>query len=314
MSLPLLKPMLAVSSAPFDSGDYLFEIKWDGYRGLLYLDDTTQIRSRNLQDLTAVFPELGGIHRQVGRLPAILDGEIIVLDKGMPSFDALQSRGRTNDAVRIKQAALKLPAVFVAFDVLYAAGEPVMNLPLLERKEILAAMVKAENNLLLSQFVTERGVDFYRACVEKDLEGVVAKRLDSVYLPGKRSHSWKKIRRVKSADLVICGYEGARQSDDLRAIIVADFSQGRLTYRGKVGTGFSFREKQRLTELLKPLETAAPPFKVPPKKDLHNPKWVAPRYVCEVHYSELTADGRLRHASFKGLRPDKDVKECRLEK
>ncbi len=307
MELPLFKPMLAVAAKPFDNADYLYEIKWDGYRGLAYLDRQTVIRSRNLTDLTPTFPELGSLHMQAACLPAILDGEIVVLNGGVPSFSALQSRGRLTDEERIKKAAAKLPAVFIAFDVLYADGRPVIDQPLISRKRLLADMAAPGGSLLVSEYITENGIAFYQACTDKGLEGVMAKRLDSAYLPGKRSAYWKKIRHFKSADLIICGYEPGRGANLLGSLILAGWQEGVLTYRGKVGTGFTRQEQRRLMNLLAPLAVDKPPFLVPVKNDLRNPKWVKPVLVCEVHFAELTADGRLRHPSYKGLRPDKSA-------
>ena len=151
-TLPLIRPMLAVSSPPFDSSEHLFEVKWDGYRGLAYLDNNTTLRSRNLTDLTAKFPELGSMHRSVDRLPAILDGEIVVLQGGKPSFAALQARGR-NISTKIRPAA----AVFVVFDVLYTKGESVMHMPLIHRKELLHNMVTEDERLILSRYIQKEG-------------------------------------------------------------------------------------------------------------------------------------------------------------
>lgn len=312
MELPLLKPMLAVPAKPFDSADYLYEVKWDGYRGLAYLDGQTVIRSRNLAELTPTFPELGGLHMQAACLPAILDGEIVVTAGGVPSFSALQSRGRLVDEGRIKKAAAELPAIFIAFDVLYADGRPVINQPLISRKKLLADIITPGGSFVISEYITENGTAFYQACIEKDLEGIVAKRLDSSYLPGKRSAYWKKIRHVKSAELAICGYEPGRGANLLGSLILGGRQDGELIYRGKVGTGFSRQEQQRLMNLLALLTADQPPFFVPTKNDLRSPKWVKPELVCEVHFSELTADGRLRHPSYKGLRFDKTVEEITL--
>ena len=127
--LPLIRPMLAVNSLPFDSDLHLFEVKWDGYRGLLYLDGNTSLRSRNLLDLTGKFPELGHLHQRVARKPAILDGEVVVFEKGKPSFTRLQARGRLNNVQGIKRVSIESPAVYIAFDVLYAGGKSVMERP-----------------------------------------------------------------------------------------------------------------------------------------------------------------------------------------
>ncbi|HBC94070.1 MAG TPA: ATP-dependent DNA ligase, partial [Pelotomaculum sp.] len=206
-NLPLVRPMLAVSSLPFDSGEHLFEIKWDGYRSLAYLDNHTVIRSRNLVDLTEKFPELAGLHRRVKKLPAILDGEIVVFEDGKPSFTGLQARGRRDGIKRTDRAFAGRPAVFIAFDVLYTDSGSVMEKSLEERKVILEDMVEQADELVLSRFIYAEGLAYYDACVREGLEGVIAKRLDSVYLPGRRSNSWQKFKDTREADLVICGYQ-----------------------------------------------------------------------------------------------------------
>ncbi|MCL6635800.1 MAG: ATP-dependent DNA ligase, partial [Peptococcaceae bacterium] len=206
--LPLVRPMLAVSAEPFDSAEHLFEVKWDGYRGLAYLNGGTVLRSRNLLDLTGMFPELAGLHGKVKELPAILDGEIVALENGRPSFAALQSRGRTGGLKGAACAPAGGPAVFIAFDILYSGGRSVMKMPLAERKRLLEETVEPGEEVILSRYVLRNGRAFYDLCVERGLEGVVAKRLDSIYLPGRRSSHWLKFRHTREADLVICGYQG----------------------------------------------------------------------------------------------------------
>ncbi|MBM7854411.1 DNA ligase-1 [Desulfohalotomaculum tongense] len=306
--LPLLKPMLAVTAAPFDHWEYIFEIKWDGYRCLAYLDGNTELRSRNLINLSPGFPELLNLHRQAASLPAVLDGEIVILNNGLPSFSALQERGRLADPGRIKRAAAKMPAVYVVFDVLYAGGKPVLKEPLARRKEILSAVVPGGKNIIISDYVREEGRAFFQACAGRGLEGVVAKRLNSPYLPGKRSAHWKKIRRTRSAELVICGYEPGR-GGALGSLILGGYKDGELVYQGKVGTGFTRREQQELISMLNKLVVKKPPLKVP-KSEQRHPVWVKPQLVCEVHYTEITPEGRLRHPSYKGLRRDKEAAQC----
>lgn len=298
-NLPLLRPMLAVSAEPFSSNEYLYEIKWDGYRSLAYLDGGTMLCSRNLSELNSKFPELGGLHQRVRRKPAIVDGEIVVLENGKPSFAGLQSRGRHCDR----------PAVFVAFDVLYADGKPVIDLPLMERKNILQDMVSPGTEVILSQFVLYNGVDFYRACVQERLEGAVAKKLTGLYLPGRRSGAWKKFRHTKEADLVICGYQPGRPGQGIGSLVLGGIRDGRLVYQGKVGTGLSSREiKQLLTELRKiPAQDAT--LEVP-KEESGRTRWVRPLLVCSVNYLTVTAAGCLRHPVYRGLRRDKLPEEC----
>jgi hypothetical protein len=226
--LPLIRPMLAVNSLPFDSDLHLFEIKWDGYRGLLYLDGNTALRSRNLLDLTGKFPELGRLHQKVARKPAILDGEIVVFEKGKPSFARLQARGRLINPQRISRVSVESPAVYVAFDVLYADGKNVMEHPLRERKTLLAEMVNPGAEIIVPDFILQNGRSFYDACVSRGLEGVVAKKLDSVYLPGRRSIYWQKFRHTLEAELVICGYQAGASGRSLGSLVLGGYRKGKL--------------------------------------------------------------------------------------
>lgn len=307
--LPLIRPMLATSSAPFDSEKHLFEIKWDGYRGLAYLDNGTMIRSRNLIDFTPKFPELSGLHQRIKKLPALLDGEIVVLENGKPSFAGLQSRGRMNVLERVSRAAVERPAVFIAFDVLYAGGASVMEKSLEERKVLLEEIAEPAGELVLSKFILERGLAFFDACVKEGLEGVIAKRLDGVYLPGRRSTSWQKFKNNREADLVICGYQQGTAGRALGSLILGGYRDGQLIYQGKVGTGFNEQEAALLLERLEKLAVSQKTLVIPPK-EAKQARWVKPVLVCAVTYLTLTTEGYLRHPVYKGLRTDKAPEEC----
>ncbi|MDN5362898.1 MAG: ligase 1 [Moorella sp. (in: firmicutes)] len=305
-----IRPMLAVTSRPFDSPSFIYEVKWDGYRCLAYLEEKTILQSRNLVDITPVFPDLADLHQLFRRRPAVLDGEIIIPGAdGKPSFSLLQARGRLGDPFKIRQAARQTPAIFMVFDILYHQGENVMAEPLHLRKEILGAGVQAAANLVVSQFIVNQGINFYQACVGQGLEGVMAKELNSPYLPGKRSPLWRKFRHTLTGEFIIAGYEPGRGERSLGALILAVYQEGRLVYRGKVGAGFDRREEQELLAGLQRLPAAPPPFKedIP---ELKKTRWVEPRLVCQVEYLELTPEGRLRHPSYRGLRWDKESEEC----
>ncbi|MBC7106573.1 MAG: ATP-dependent DNA ligase [Firmicutes bacterium] len=304
--------MLAVPASPFSHPDFLFEVKWDGYRCLAYLEAGTTLRSRNLRDLTPAFPELGGLHGRVEGLPALLDGEVAVFTEGVPDFGALQERGRVERPERAAAAAARYPAVYLAFDILYHRGKSLMERPLRERKEVLLASVRPGPHLAVPEGAGgEEGEAYFAAAVKAGLEGVVAKRLDGPYLPGRRSPLWRKIRAVKGADAVICGFEPGSGGRPLGSLILGAYRDGRLVYIGKVGTGFTEAEALALYRTLEALRVPTPSLPVP-REDLRRPRWVRPCLVCTVHYAALTREGRLRHASFRGLRHDKEPAECGL--
>ncbi|MBO8127601.1 MAG: ATP-dependent DNA ligase [Peptococcaceae bacterium] len=310
MNLPLWRPMLACRAEPFDSPDYLFEVKWDGYRCLAYLEKTkTTLRSRNLRDLSPLFPELQKLHDMVVGWPAILDGEIVIMQKGKPSFAALQKRNQSQNAFKIERLSLEMPAVYVVFDILLWRGRPVLWEKIENRKELLAGILRKDAYLCLSEFITGDGTAFFDACAAKGLEGIMAKKLGSPYLPGKRSAYWKKIRTSRSADLVICGYQPGRGRRTLGSLLLCAWDGKGYVYQGRVGTGFTSDMEKELIKLLNQITIKEMPlrFRSP---ESQNVIWVEPVLVCTVEYTETTEDGLLRHPSFKGFRFDKAPREC----
>lgn len=310
MTLPLLKPMLAVNTQPFSNPDYLFEIKWDGYRCLAYLEEKTVLRSRNLRNLTPAFPELETIRDRVHDLPAILDGEIVVLAGGRPDFGKLQARGHLFDRQRVQAAARSHPAVFVAFDLLYRKGLPVLKERLERRRELLKEIVQPGAEIVVAEYTPGEGEAFFTLCRQRGLEGIMAKRYDSPYLPGQRSPCWKKIRAWKSADLIICGWEPGGGARGLGALLLGGYREGRLVFAGKVGTGFDINTARDLMALLAKFARQEPLFELLPPHRKPDLRWVKPVLVCSVEFTETTRDGLLRHPVFRGLRLDKEPAEC----
>ncbi|SFG50362.1 bifunctional non-homologous end joining protein LigD [Desulfotomaculum arcticum] len=310
LQLPLLKPMLAVRAKPFDHPDYIFEVKWDGYRCLAYLEKgITRLLSRNQKDLTGAFPDLADMHAMLSDLPLVLDGEIIVMAGGKPSFDALQSRAGLKDRLQISQAVLKLPALFMTFDILYHQGKSLLDLPLHKRREVLETVIKSPGKVVVSETITEDGVDFYHACVQQGLEGIMAKQINGRYLPGNRSPLWKKIRHTLEADLVICGCRAGNGSRILGALVLGAWNGKSFIYQGMVGTGFSKVEERSLLEKMQPLKTDRPWLTGAdiPARSVY---WTRPELVCQVEYLTLTREGYLRHPVYKWLRTDKDPTDC----
>ncbi|MEW6181804.1 MAG: non-homologous end-joining DNA ligase [Bacillota bacterium] len=309
MTLPLIRPMLAVAARPFSDADYIFEVKWDGYRCLAYLDRDTALRSRNLLDLTPAFTDLAGIHEHVTDLPVVIDGEIVVLADGRPDFGSLQARGRLSDPKRIAAAEKAYPAVFVAFDLLYRRGRPVFEEPLTRRRDWLREIVRASPEITVADYVSGDGEAFFEACKENGLEGIMAKRRDSPYLAGRRSPYWKKVRAWKNADLVICAWEPGGGPRRLGSLYVGGYRDGGLVFAGRVGTGFDAALARDLLDLLARIPAERPLFDLP-RGSRGAPEWVEPVLVCTVDYTEVTREGLLRHPVFRGLRGDKLPQEC----
>ena len=306
----IIKPMLASRKEPFSSKDYLYEIKWDGIRCLAYLDGDTVLRSRNNLELLAGYPEFTEMNKWLREKPIILDGEIVVMKNGKPSFNEWQKRSRLKDQKQLQRIAETNPAVYIVFDILYIDGRRVMQLPLTERKVILAENLEEQSSLVISRYILEDGIDFYQAVMEQKLEGVVAKKLSSPYVPGKRTDYWYKLKRIQQRDFIICGYMPG-SSDLLGSLILGAYQDDKLIYQGCVGTGISGKDLLYLGQYINKQNSCTYPF--PTKiKELSRGIWLNPELVCIVEYLEKSANG-LRHPVFRGLRFDKDPSECATE-
>jgi bifunctional non-homologous end joining protein LigD len=307
-----LKPMLAKTGTLPTGDNWGYEIKWDGIRALIYSQPgTLRIESRNLRDLTAQYPELRRLGRALGSHEAILDGEIVALDdKGRPSFERLQQRMHlTSDAV-IKRRAKDVPASFVVFDVLFLDGELLLDRPLAERRERLESLGLEGPSWRTPAIHHGDGADLLAATAAQGLEGLVAKRLDSPYEPGRRGSCWIKVKNFRRQELVVGGWgEGeGRRANGIGALLVGHYENGKFRYAGKVGTGFTEKTLRDLARRLEPLARKTSPFQAGPKppKGAH---WVEPHLVVEVDFGEWTREGILRHPSYKGLRDDKEPRE-----
>lgn len=305
------KPMLArLSSQPFSSNDWIFEIKWDGFRAIAYVNETLSLRSRNGKELKHAFPELEELKQLA--VNVVLDGEIVVVKDGKTDFQALLERSQATSPVEIALQAKRSPVVYVVFDILEKDDVPLVNLPLTERKKLLKASIKEGKHILLSDFVEEKGEAYYKVALEKGLEGVVAKKKASVYEQGARSGSWLKIKKLWSCDCLILGYTkgSGNRSETFGALLLGLYDNQALVYVGKVGTGFSHSILKTLSERFQQLKTNAAPFNVDLPDEI---TWLKPKLVCEVSYQTVTKDGRLRMPRFKGLRSDKPPSECTVD-
>jgi len=311
---PTYEPMMAVlNAAPFDGDGWLFEVKWDGHRCLANLGRATRLTSRTGRDVTGQFPELIDLHRQLAARNAVVDGEVVALDRdGRPSFERMQDRFHRAPE-ELSRNKGRVPIQFLAFDLLWLDGVPLLDLPLVERRGRLAEVLVETRDVRLSQVVEGRGVAFFEQARDLGLEGVVAKRAASPYRPGTRSPDWRKVKAVRRQDCVIVGWtpgQGGRAAT-LGSLLLAVYDGERFRYAGNVGTGFTHAFLAELLADLAEREVSEPQFQGAPR--LRGARFARPELVCEVEYLKWTGDGKLRAASFKGLRPDKLPTDCRRE-
>ena len=298
-----LVPMLAkLGTLPARERDFGFEIKWDGIRALAYYEPGRfRIESRNLNDITAQYPELRRLGRQLGSRDVILDGEIVAFDeRGRPSFELLQHRMHLTRDADIKRRAREIPVHYLLFDVLYAEGRTVMGRTYEERRELLESLALEGPHWQTPRYHRGEGKTLVEASATNGLEGVVAKRLDSTYSPGRRSPYWIKVKNKRRARLVVGGWLPEKErADRLGALLVGYFDHaGSFRFAGRAGTGFDAKERARLERLLARLERERPPFEG--KRGPRGARYVEPAIVVEVEFTEWTNDGVLRHPSYKG--------------
>jgi bifunctional non-homologous end joining protein LigD len=331
-----LVPMLASAGRlPADDEEWGFEIKWDGVRAISYwLPNQLRIESRNLNDISARYPELRALGPQLGSREAVLDGEIVAFDdQGRPSFERLQQRMHASSPSVIRRLASQTPVSYMVFDLLYLDGHTTIALPYRERRALLEELELKGSAWQTPAYHAGEGRELLAAAVEQRLEGVVAKRLDSPYRPGKRTGEWLKIKNVNRQELVIGGWlpgKGNRMGR-LGALLMGYYEPRRpagerggdedeqghasrasvLRYAGRVGTGFDDRELERLGRELAAHARDSSPFEgtQPPR----GARFVEPELVAEIEFRQWTQDRILRHSVYKGLREDKPAAEVRIE-
>ena len=272
---------------------------------------SVRVTSRNGRDITSGYPELDALGEELGDTDVLLDGEIVALNEhGRPDFQLLQSRMHVRDATALRNLTRSVPVAFMVFDVLSVDGRSTLDLPYTERRRLLEALELSGTRWQAPPTITGDGDAALATSRELGLEGIVAKRLDSRYEPGRRSPSWRKIKHDMRHEFVVGGWTAGQGSRTGRvgALLLGYYdSNGVLQYAGKVGTGFSAEELARLDALLAPIEQDTSPFRgAGAPRAAH---FVAPRYVAEVRFAEWTAGGRIRQPAYLGLRPDKDPAE-----
>ena len=299
-----IRPMLAsLTDQPFDNPDWIFELKWDGYRAIAEVGHKpVKLYSRNGLSFAELYPSVINALNHLN-IDAVLDGEIVVLDKnGKPSFQKLQHYSGYRS----------LPLVYYVFDCLFFEGRDLRDLPLLERKKILKEILPANDVLKYSDHVEASGKSFFKEAVKLNIEGILAKQANSLYETGKRTTNWLKIKNHNTQEAIIAGYTAPRASRKyFGALILGRYKNKKLVYLGHTGTGYTDKVLKEVYSTLQPMIRETSPFdeKVPLNDTV---TWVEPKVVCNVKYTELTDQGIMRHPVFMGLRIDKPAQEVNM--
>lgn len=283
---------------PFNDKNWIYEIKWDGYRAIAEVDGSNvKLYSRNGNSFNNSYPTLIDALVKM-KINAVLDGEIVALDEnGVPSFQLLQDYNYNTTLI------------YYVFDALYLNNKNLCSLPLLDRKKQLKKILKKSDDIKYSDHIKEKGIEFYNLVGKQNLEGLIAKRADSEYFPGVRSSNWLKIKHHKTQEAIIAGFTSPNGSRlNFGSLVLAIRKGNKLKYIGQTGTGFNSNNLKEIYGLLKPLITNKTPFNVSEKINIPFTP-VKPLLVCEVKFTEITNDGKLRHPVFLRLRDDKKAKD-----
>ena len=315
---PVIAPCLATGGGtPFDDDDWLFEVKWDGVRAIATVqrpgagtkdnnDGITRLVSRNGNDISPAYPELSNLWERVLAFNAVLDGEVVALGPdGRPSFGLLQQRMHLRGRDRVDRARRATPVHFMVFDLLALDGQSLVAMPLEDRLALLDEVLVPSRTIVRSDVIPGRGTALYAAAEAQGLEGVVAKRRTSRYLPGRRSPDWLKVKVRRTAEVVVAGWiPSSTGAGDLGSLVVAAHDDDGLRYLGRVGTGFDAAERARLKDLLD--QRPRPDSPLADDGGDAETRWTDPIHVAEVEYGEVTGEGRLRAPSYRRLVDDAD--------
>ena len=316
-----IKPMLATAiDKPFNNKEWVFEVKWDGVRAIAFeRNDMGRLQSRNGNDITATYPEVGeALQRSLtGIDSAILDGEIVVLDKnGHPDFQGHQRRMHIQNTREIEKLAQEIPATYYLFDILYHNGENMEQSDYLERRQLLTQIIRPNQYIRISDFIEERGIEMLQHTKKLNLEGIIAKKKTSPYEEGTRSRDWLKIKNIKTQDCVVVGYtEGlGRRKNAFGSLLLAIYNplKKTFTFVGHSGSGFDDQSIKLIYSKLEKIRTHTMPIESLPYKN-RNTVWVEPAFVAEIKFTGWTKDGIMRAPIFLRFRDDKSPEECLLE-
>ena len=328
-----IKPMLStLVDEPFNSKDWTFEVKWDGVRSILFINKlkrTLELQSRNGRIITHRYPELVMALKSEQitssnqsaikcKESAILDGEIVVLDKktGIPSFQNHQRRMNIDSSREIEILSRELPATYYFFDILYLDGRNLQDLPFLERRKILSEVVRENTRIKKSDFIEEVGKEIFDTTKRMGLEGLIAKHKSSKYVQGIRSREWLKIKHIKTQDCIVIGYtrgEGNRENYFGSLLLAVNDSKGKLQFVGHTGSGFDFLLLKQIYYKLQKIRIEKCPVEHVPYTN-RNPFWTQPELVVEIKFSNWTSEKIMRSPIFLRVREDKSPKECLLER
>jgi DNA ligase D-like protein (predicted ligase) len=294
-----IKPMLAeTAEQPFDSKDHLFEIKWDGIRCIAFVrDGEVHLQNRKLSNMTPRYPELQALREWPKG--TVIDGEMVVLQEGKPSFNRLAQREHIGESRRVQLLAQRLPATLIAFDLLYENGQSMMREPLIERRKRLKALAGRYSNphIIVADYILKRGKRYFEEVERVGLEGIVAKRIDSVYTPGGRSTAWLKLKVCQTGEFELIGCTKREGEETASALLLAERVGDELMYCGRVGTGFNEAKRRELYHQI--IQAPALPVRIkdaPPEAMLRET-----RLKCRVRFFERTEDGCLRGPVFVEL-------------
>jgi bifunctional non-homologous end joining protein LigD len=300
-----VKPMMAtLTDKPFDSKDWIFEIKWDGYRVISKIKGSSiTLTSRNLTSFDDKFHSIKKALK-VFKKDMVIDGEVVAVDEdNKPSFQKLQNYQKTGVG----------NIVYYVFDLLWYKGYNTESLPVIERKQLLQSIMPEGGNIFFCDHIEEKGIALFNEAKLAGLEGIIAKRSDSRYYENIRSKNWLKIKTVSAMEAVICGYTEPRGSRKyFGALILGVYDKGKLTYIGHTGTGFNDENQKTVFKMMQKYVTGKSPFEKPPKPN--SPvTWMKPKMVCEVKFSHFTDEGIMRHPVFMRIRDDKKPEQVTLK-
>ncbi|WP_225731504.1 MULTISPECIES: non-homologous end-joining DNA ligase [unclassified Nocardia] len=309
--LPRYAPMLATAGViPGNDSQWNYEVKFDGVRAIGYIDSDLRLMSRNDKNITAAWPELAGLAPSDPSF--VVDGEIVTFAAdGRSSFEALQPRMHQRNPAAIRALVNSVPATYMIFDLLHIGDRSLIDLPYRQRRELLEQLNLRGPNWQTPARLNGSGAAVLEESRRLGLEGIVCKRVDSPYSPGRRSPLWIKVKNIRDQEVVIVGWRpgAGRRAGQIGSLLMAVHDDtGELTYIGNVGTGFTQAMLADLHAKLEPLQRNTAPVAAP----VADAVWVEPTLVGEVTFTEWTGDGRLRHPSWRGLRPDKESRDVKL--